>query len=89
MLERQLKAKFLNTNYARKAAYSPPQLLDHSLEFLASHAHEAEKRRLQERIGELQRAAETGDPASAQELETTLMRLAELHRRGIGEPATA
>jgi len=76
-------------DYAGNADYPPLQLLDRSLEFLASHAHEAEKRRLQERIGELQRAAETGDPASAQELETTLMRLAELHRRGIGEPATA
>jgi DNA primase len=71
-------------DYALKADYSPLQLLDHSLEFLASHAHEAEKRRLQQRIGELQRASETGDPAAATELATTLERLTELHRAGVG-----
>ncbi|MDA1266210.1 MAG: DNA primase [Planctomycetota bacterium] len=66
--------------HARAADCSPLQLLDQSLSFLASHAQKAEKRRLSERVGELQRASEAGDPAAAPELEATLERLTQMHR---------
>ena len=77
-------------DYARKADYPPLQLLDRSLEFLASYAHQAEKRRLQRRIGELQRAADAGDSQATRELDSTLAKLAELHRSGSpGKPPTS
>lgn len=69
-------------DFARAADYPPLQLLERSLTFLASHAHEAEKRRLSERIGELQRAVETGESGATEELDATLERLVELNRDG-------
>lgn len=69
-------------DFARQSDYSPRELLDICLAYLASYAHEAEKSRLQRRVGILQRLSETGDKEAVLELETTLIRLAELHRRG-------
>lgn len=71
--------------HAGKADYPSHQLLDQSLKFLESHTRQAEIRRLRARIGELQGAADAGDPAAVQEMETTLKRLMAL----LGEPAPA
>jgi len=80
-------------DHARRADYPPHQLLDQNIELLGTLDAEEQKRSLRERVAELSarvdgggdtgQAGDTGDDAAArEELERTLARLGELHRKG-------